>query len=179
MAEIDGGSLSFKSVMDNDQMNTAIDETLRRVQGLSDGTVAGGKAMDNAFDTTADNIRKALGDIGTACQMHEKELQKLEAEYQSLGAKAGDAFMSGRDKEYQQIQQQQQAIGGEITVRKKLLQELREQSNALENAASKQEEVTQKTERAANAHVSFRTRLREVREALIDMEAAGQRGTAA
>lgn len=179
MAEIDGGSLSFKSVMDNDQMNTAIDETLRRVQGLSDGTVAGGKAMDNAFDTTADNIRKALGDIGTACQMHEKELQKLEAEYQSLGAKAGDAFMSGRDKEYQQIQQQQQAIGGEITVRKKLLQELREQSDALENAASKQEEVTQKTERAANAHVSFRTRLREVREALIDMEAAGQRGTAA
>lgn len=179
MAEIDGGSLSFKSVMDNDQMNTAIDETLRRVQGLSDGTVAGGKAMDNAFYTTADNIRKALGDIGTACQMHEKELQKLEAEYQSLGAKAGDAFMSGRDKEYQQIQQQQQAIGGEITVRKKLLQELREQSNALENAASKQEEVTQKTERAANAHVSFRTRLREVREALIDMEAAGQRGTAA
>lgn len=179
MAEIDGGSLSFKSVMDNDQMNTAIDETLRRVQGLSDGTVAGGKAMDNAFDTTADNIRKALGDIGTACQMHEKELQKLEAEYQSLGAKAGDAFMSGRDKEYQQIQQQQQAIGGEITVRKKLLQELREQSNALENAASKQEEVTQKTERAANAHVSFRTRLREVRESLIDMEAAGQRGTEA
>lgn len=178
MAEIDGGSLSFKSVMDNDQMNTAIDETLRRVQGLSDGTVAGGKAMDNAFDTTADNIRKALGDIGTACQMHEKELQKLEAEYQSLGTKAGDAFTAGRDKEYQQIQQQQQAIGGEITVRKKLLQELREQSDALENAASKQEEVTQKTERAANAHVSFRTRLREVREALIDMEAAGLRGTA-
>jgi replication-associated recombination protein RarA len=100
MAEIDGGALSFKSVMDNDQINTAIEETLRRVQGLSDGTVAGGKKMDAAFDATADNIRNALGQIGTACEMHEKELQNLESEYQRLGQKASAAFMAGRDEEY-------------------------------------------------------------------------------
>ncbi len=35
MAEIDGGSLSFKSILDNGQLNAAIDETLRRVQGFS------------------------------------------------------------------------------------------------------------------------------------------------
>ena len=52
MANIDGGALSFKSVMDNDQMNEAIEETLRRVQGLSDATVAGGKKMDSAFLNT-------------------------------------------------------------------------------------------------------------------------------
>ena len=40
MAEIDGGALYFKSTLDNDQMNAAVEETLRRVQGLSDGTVA-------------------------------------------------------------------------------------------------------------------------------------------
>ena len=39
MAEIDGGALSFKSVMDNDQLNVAIEETLRRVQGFSDAVV--------------------------------------------------------------------------------------------------------------------------------------------
>ena len=39
MAEIDGGALSFKSVLDNDQLNAAIDETLRRVQGFSDDVV--------------------------------------------------------------------------------------------------------------------------------------------
>ena len=32
MAEIDGGALSFKSIMDNEQLNSAINETLRRVQ---------------------------------------------------------------------------------------------------------------------------------------------------
>lgn len=178
MAEIDGGALSFKSVMDNDQMNAAIDETLRRVQGLSDGTVAGGKAMDNAFDTTADNIRKALGDIGTACEIHERALQELESEYQRLGQKASAAFSAGRDDEYRAISQQQAAIKGEMTVREQLLKELREQSDALENEVQKQEQVRQKTEETTKAHVSFRTRLREVREALIEMESSGQRGTA-
>ena len=177
MAEIDGGALSFKSTLDNDQMNAAVEETLRRVQGLSDGTVAGGKVMDNAFNTTAANIRKALGDIGTACETHEAELKRLESEYQQLGQKASAAFSAGRDEEYRAIQQQQQAVQGEISVRKQLLKELREQSDILEVAASKQDEVTRKTENASNAHVSFRTRLREVREALIEMEAAGQRGT--
>ena len=46
MAEIDGGALSFKSIMDNDQLNMAIDETLRRVQGFSNAVVGSGDVMD-------------------------------------------------------------------------------------------------------------------------------------
>ena len=167
MAEIDGGALSFKSVMDNDQINTAIEETLRRVQGLSDGTVAGGKKMDAAFDATADNIRNALGQIGTACEMHEKELQNLESEYQRLGQKASAAFMEGRDEEYNAITNQQTAIKGEITVREKLLQELRDQSDELEKVAQKQEENRQKTEENANTQTSMRSRIKALREEMM------------
>lgn len=167
MAEIDGGALSFKSVMDNDQINTAIEETLRRVQGLSDGTVAGGKKMDAAFDATADSIRNALGQIGTACEMHEKELQNLESEYQRLGQKASAAFMAGRDEEYNAITNQQTAIKGEITVREKLLQELRDQSDELEKVAQKQEENRQKTEENANTQTSMRSRIKALREEMM------------
>lgn len=167
MAEIDGGALSFKSVMDNDQINTAIEETLRRIQGLSDGTVAGGQKMDVAFDKTADGIRNAIGEIGAACELHEQSLQSLEAEYQKLGQKAGAAFINGRDEEYAQIKRQQEAIKGEIVVRQKLLKELRDQSNALEIAAAQQEEHKQKTEANANAQVSMRTRIKEVREEMM------------
>lgn len=167
MAEIDGGALSFKSVMDNDQMNAAIDETLRRVQGLSDGTVVGGQKMDAAFDNTADGIRNALGQIGTACEMHEQSLQNLEAEYQRLGQQAGAAFMAGRDEEYQAITQQQAAIKGEMTVREHLIRDLQEQSNRLEDTASKMEENKRKVEENANAHVSMRTRIKEVREEMM------------
>lgn len=46
MAEISGGGLHFTSTMDNSQLNKAVDETLRRLQGLSEGAVAAGDAMD-------------------------------------------------------------------------------------------------------------------------------------
>ena len=167
MAEIDGGALSFKSVMDNDQMNAAIDETLRRVQGLSDGTVAGGQKMDAAFDNTADGIRDALGQIGAACAMHEQALQSLETEYQRLGQQAGAAFMAGRDEEYQAITQQQAAIKGEMTVREHLIRDLQEQSNRLEDTASKMEENKRKVEENATAQVSMRTRIKELREEMM------------
>jgi len=167
MAEIDGGALSFKSVMDNDQMNAAIDETLRRVQGLSDETVVGGQKMDAAFDKTADGIRDALGQIGAACEMHEQALQNLETEYQRLGQQAGAAFMAGRDNEYQAITQQQAAIKGEMTVREHLIRDLQEQSNRLEDTASKIDENKRKVEENANAHVSMRTRIKEVREEMM------------
>lgn len=167
MAEIDGGALSFKSVMDNDQMNAAIEETLRRVQGLSDGTVAGGKKMDAAFDATADNIRGALGQIGAAIETHEQALQRLQSEYKELGQKASAAFSAGRDDEYRAITQQQTAIRGEITMRERLIKELRDQSNELENVAQKQEENRQKVEENANAQVSMRSRIKALREEMM------------
>lgn len=167
MAEIDGGSLSFKSELDNSQINTAIDETLRRVQGLSDGTVAGGNKMDAAFGATAESIRAALGQIGAACEIHETELSKLEDEYQQLGKKAGAALMAGRDDEYNAITQRQTAIKGEITARERLLKELREESDALEQNAQKQEENRQKITENANTQVSMRTRIKELREEMM------------
>ena len=163
MAEIDGGALSFKSVMDNDQINTAIEETLRRVQGLSDGTVAGGKKMDAAFDATADSIRGALGQIGAAIETHEQALQRLQADYKELGQKASAAFSAGRDDEYRAITQPQTAIRGEITLRERIIKELRDQSNVLENVAQKQEENRQKVEENANAQVSMRSRIKALR----------------
>ena len=92
MAEIDGGALAFKSVLDNEQMNSAVEETLRRVQGLSEATVGGGRQMDKAFQQTADGIRAALSQIGAACEMHETELAKLEALYEE-GFRLGEEFV--------------------------------------------------------------------------------------
>lgn len=248
MAEIDGGALSFKSVLDNDQLNAAIDETLRRVQGFSDAVVGSGDVMDkttqemvecieiqrkviqdleNSYnDLTAkinaiepgdaqnqlieqansvkqeldaerqglvdlmnefsnlqgtasgaamslEQIRAALGQIGDSCAEQEQEIARLEAQYKQLSTQMGDAFMAGRDDEYRAINDRMSALKGEIAVRKQMLNELREQSNALENEAQKIEKVAAEAEKSAQSHVSFRTRLREVREELMQMELAG------
>lgn len=248
MAEIDGGSLSFKSILDNGQLNAAIDETLRRVQGFSDAVAGSGDVMDkttqemvecieiqrkviqdleNSYnDLTAkinaiepgdaqnqlieqansvkqeldaekqglvdlmnelnnlqrttsgaasslDQIRVTLGQIGAACEEHEQAIAKLSAEYDRVSHAASDAFMSGRDDDYRALQDRADAIKGEVAVRKQLLNELRNQSNALEDEAQKIEKAAQEAENAAQSHVSFRTRLREVREELMQLELAG------
>lgn len=164
MANIDGGALSFKSVMENDQMNSAIEETLRRVQGLSDATVAGGKQMDKAFMQTTDGIREALGQIGQACEMHEAKISELESQYNQLGREASAAFMAGRDEEYRAIEENRTGIQGEIAMRKQALEEARNLSNELENEIQKREEATRQVEENANAHQSLRTRIKELRE---------------
>ena len=173
MAEIDGGALSFKSVMDNDQLNSAIDETLRRVQGFSDAVVGSGDVMDKTTQEWVSQIRSALGQIGDACIEHEQALDRLGAEYDRLGNEMERAFVSGRDDEYRALQEQRNAIQGEMTVRKQLLNELREQSNALEEEAAKLEESAKQAEQTAQAHVSLRTRIRDLKEEMATMIADG------
>lgn len=173
MAEIDGGSLSFKSIMDNDQLNSAIDETLRRVQGFSDAIVGSGDVMDKTTQEMIVQVRSALGQIGDACVEHEQALDRLGQEYDRLGNEMNRAFMSGRDDEFRALQEQRNAIQGEMTVRKQLLKELREQSNALEDEATKLEESARQAENTATKHTMLRTRIRDLKEEMAAMIADG------
>lgn len=164
MSDVSNGALSFKALLDNGQLVEVINETLERVQGLSDATVAGGKQMDKAFLQTADDIRQALGQIGSACEIHETELAKLEAEYERLGKEASIALSSGRDAEAKAIRETQTGIKGEMVVRKQALEDARNLSNELEKEAQKREEVTKAAERNAQAHQTLRGRIRDLKE---------------
>ena len=248
MAEIDGGALSFKSVMDNAQLDTAIEETLRRVQGFSDAVVGSGDTMDSttkemvecieiqkkviqeleatvsdlnaridsiepgdaqnvlieqanaarqeleaekqglvelagqldamqqsnaATASSFEQIRATLGQIGAACETHEQAIASLETKYDQLGKEMGKAYSEGRDKEYIALKQQQQALAGEISVRKNVLKELREQSNALEEEANKIEQANKETQKAASAHATLRQQIRAVKEEMANLQANG------
>ena len=169
MADIDNGALSFKSELDNSQLDGAVEETLRRVQGLTDATVNGGKKMDEAFSLTAQSIRDKIGEIGAACESHEQAIADLEAKYQELGRKASEAFAAGRDEEYRKIEEQKTAVQGEIEVRHRLLRELRDCSNALEEQAGKMEEHAQKVKENAENAQSMRSRIKELKEEMMQM----------
>lgn len=84
MAEIDGGALSFKSVMDNDQLNVAIEETLRRVQGFSDAVVGSGEAMDSTTQEMVECI-----------EIQKQVIQDLETSVSELNARI-DSIEPGR-----------------------------------------------------------------------------------
>lgn len=252
MADISGGALSFRSNLDNDQLNSAIEETMRRIQGMSDAVVGSGETMDattaevvecievqkrvieeleetveslnrkmqetepsdaqDAIAIQAEKARKELLAEQEALQMLEKELQNLRATNSVISATAGDientfrqidemysihtsavkelesdyaklaemadkAFMSGNDEEYVNITKKQDAIRREIAARKELISEIELQADALSEYERKQEENRKKTEENANAHVSFRTQLRNVREEMLMLEQAGKTNT--
>lgn len=239
MADVNGGALSFTSVMDNEKMNAAIEETLRRVQGFSDAVVGSGDAMDKTTQeivesiniqqrvinelentvadlnakinsvepgaaqdalieqanaaraelegekqgmvalinelnnlqranagvaATQEEVRAGLGKIGAACEMHETALASLEDEYAKISAQMNTALKSGNDNEYRALRERAQAIKGEITTRKSLLKDLRDQSNALEAESTKMEQAAAAANNTAQAHVSLRSRIRELRE---------------
>ncbi len=73
MAEITGGGLHFESTLDNDKLNAAIEETLRRIQGLSDGFVDAGESMD-----------EATAEIVESIEVQKKVIEELEATVESL-----------------------------------------------------------------------------------------------
>lgn len=173
MAEIDNGALSFKSELDNSQLDGAIEETLRRVQGLTDATVSGGQRMDEAFDLTAQTIRQKISEIGAACESHEQAINNLESKYNELGRMAGEAFAAGRDEEYRKIEADRAAVQGEIEVRKRLLQELRDGSDALEEQAAKLEEHAQKVKENADNAQSMRSRIKELKEEMMQLADQG------
>ena len=178
MSDISGDGLSFKSTMDNEQMDAAIEETLRRVQGFSDATVAGGAAIDAAFDGTANSIRQALSKIGDACATHESEIAQLQAKYDTLGARMGKALSEGRDDELFALQEERAAIKGAITIQENLLKEYRRASDELETYATHIEQSGNEAVKAGEKHATLRTKIRKLREDMIAMEMAGQRGTA-
>lgn len=76
MAEIDGGALSFKFILDNGQLNAAIDETLRRVQGFSDAVAGSGDVMDKTTQEIVERI-----------EAQRKVVQDLENSYDDLTGK--------------------------------------------------------------------------------------------
>lgn len=175
MADIDGGGLSFTSEIDNSQLNAAIEETMRRVQGFSDGFVSVGDTVDK---TVAD-IGTMLGQIGEECEKQESAIWQLEDELEALKQLSSQEWeKNGWSAEYKALKDKQKAIQGEIATRKQLLNELRNQSSELDDARDAMLAEQKAVEENAKSQTSLRQRLRELKMEMVEMEAAGQRNTA-
>lgn len=175
---IQGGGLSFEISGSNDKLIAVLNQSKKAIQTFSTTAVAGGKGVDAAFEAAAASIEKGFSDIDAVINLNKSSLETLKAKYKELGSAAAQAFNEGRDADYRRYTEAQKNIQAEITLREKLIAEAAATADALlaeEQALNKQKEAAAKN---ANTHVSLRTQLRQCREALVEMEAAGQRGTA-
>ena len=170
---IKGGALEFDIIANNGQINSALEETKRRIQGFTDATVEGGEQMEAAFKEIAAQIDAAFRDIDAMAATHSNAISDLKKEYARLGAEAGGVYSKIYGQSGHKTDEQKK-IADEIKLRERLLQEIGESADALaeeERAFKKRYEEVQKN---AAAQKTFRTQLREVREELAAMELAGE-----
>lgn len=177
---IKGGALEFDIIANNGQINSALAETKRRVQGFTDATVEGGDRMEAAYKEAAAQIEAAFKDIDTMAAIHSNAISDLEKEYARLGEAAGAAFMKGTakgDEEYRALTAKQQAIKDEIAQRKALLQEVANTADALQKEEQTLNENKAKVEQNAKAKGMLRTQVMNLKNSLAEMEQAGKRDT--
>lgn len=131
MADVNGGALSFTSIMDNDQMNAAIEETLRRVQGFSDAVVGSGDTMDN----TTQEIVKSI-------QIQKRVIEELEKTVADLNERINSVEPgTAQDALIEQANAARAELDGEKQGMVALINELNNLQRANEGAASASEDI--------------------------------------
>lgn len=131
MADVNGGALSFTSIMDNDQMNAAIEETLRRVQGFSDAVVGSGDTMDNTTQEIVESI-----------QIQKRVIEELEKTVADLNERINSVEPgTAQDALIEQANAARAELDGEKQGLVALINELNNLQRANEGAASASEDI--------------------------------------
>lgn len=191
----DDGTLSFGTAIDTSDFEAGIEriegkvseltsdvevETSRISQLLANVPTLNLDVVTNASQSLT-TINTAFAEIDRVRDLNMQGIQELEAEYQRLGQVGAAAFNKATkagDDEYRACQQQQQAIQQVINARKKVIIEANKQFDSLVKLEQQYKKEAAEAEKNSNSQVSLRTRMRQLREELVMMEATGQRGTA-
>jgi hypothetical protein len=190
--ENDKGGLYFGTGLDNSQLQKDAAEASRILHDVGEETEVQSAnirelltnlpeinidVVSNA-GTTLESIDAAFAEIDRVVETNKAAIRELEEEYKRLGVEAGKAYQKGDDKQYVALERQRSVIQKVISERKKMNAEASKTADELLAEEKRLKENAAAAEAAAQKQVSLRQRLREVKIELVEMEAAGQRGTA-
>lgn len=160
MAEQTTG-IKYSISIDDSELRKAAERIEGTFEEISSDAVSSGNKMDSIFDKAAASASGAVDDFASLTEQIkfqkdiiaglEKDLKVLEDAYKNAAP----------GKEWADAVAKFNSIKAELNGEKKALEEMEAQAKE-----------------TAGSQVSMRTRMREVREELIALEAAGQRGTA-
>jgi putative uncharacterized protein (fragment) len=183
MAETTDGAMHFEASLDNRKLLGAIEETIRRINGLSDATVKGGAAMDASFSQMAAEINLRFSKIDGAVNIHKEHIAALRKEYEEIGRTNVRAPKFLGDSGYST--ERQRAIRKEVKEREALVSALEKEADALAEAERKFIKHKEQVERNAAAHNTLRARIHELEAEMykladpgIDQQSAAYRALA-
>ena len=177
------GSLEFELIAKNGQINDALDETGKRIQGLSDISVKSGENMEESFKKAAADIEKTWGDLDSAGRSLSESAKELAKQYAEVDAKLKS--VQGRNnstvtqEEIFALREKKKALQEAMELNQKATAEVDRQAEALQKAEARINKFSEQIRNNDGAQKSLRTQLRAVIEELARMEEAGQRGTEA
>lgn len=175
---IQGGGLSFEISGTNKQLLQVLSESKKAIQTFSTEAVQGGKNIDKAFEGATAAINKGFQQIDTIVDTNKAAIAQLKAKYDELGKALNTAYMTpGAEKEMANIQNRRQELEKEIKVRQQIINEAGQQADALLQEEQALNERKAALDNMNNKYESIRTQLRKAKEELMQMAAAGQRGT--
>lgn len=189
---IDDGSLSFGTAIDMSGFDEGAAHIEQRVSEIGDKAEAESarisELLTNVPDVNVDVITNAseslsviqqgFDEIERVVDTNKEAIGELEKEYKKLEASAGKAFMKGDDKTYRELQKQMQAVRANIAIRKKVNEEAAKTADALAETERQLKKEAEEAAKNASKHENLRTKIRELKLELVEMEAAGQRNTA-
>lgn len=177
------GSLEFELIAKNGQINDALDETGKRIQGLSDISVKSGENMEESFKKAAADIEKTWGDLDTAGRSLSESAKELAKQYAEVDAKLKSVQSRNNSTVTQEeifaLREKKKALQEAMELNQKATAEVDRQAEALQKAEARINKFSEQIRNNDGAQKSLRTQLRAVIEELARMEEAGQRGTEA
>lgn len=132
--------------------------------------------VSNAPDT-AQAIEQAFAELDRAYEANKRGIAELEAEYRRLAEEQRKANNRGDGKGAAALREQKAVVEQVIATRKRLLSEIEATADQLHKEEATLRSAGEQAKQAGEKHVSLRQRLREVKTALVELEASGQRGT--
>ena len=175
---IQGGGLSFEISGTNKQLLQVLSESKKAIQTFSTEAVKGGKDIEKVFEAAKAAIDKGFRQIDTIVDTNDAAIRKLKAQYNELGKALNTAYMTpGAEKEFTNIQNRRRELEKEIKVRQQIINEAGQQADALQKEEQALNERKAALDNMNNKYESIRTQLRKAKEELMQMAAAGKRGT--
>lgn len=189
---VDDGSLSFGTAIDMSGFDEGAAHIEQKVSEIGDKAEAESARISelltnvpnvnidvitNASESLA-VIQQGFDEIDRVVDTNKAAIRDLEKEYATLSDKIKIASRKGDSGEVKRLKEEKRAIQENIAIRKKVNEEAAKTADALAATERQLKKEAEEAAKNASKHENLRTKIRELKLELVEMEAAGQRNTA-
>lgn len=188
---VDDGTLSFGTAIDMGGFDEGMNHIEGKVSEIGEKAEAESsrisELLTNIPDVNIDIITNAseslaviqqgFDEIDRVVDTNKAAIRDLEKEYAALSDKIKTASRKGDSGEVKRLKEEKRAIQENIAIRKKVNDEAAKTADALAATERQLKKEAEEATKNASKHENLRTKIRELKLELVEMEAAGQRNT--